>query len=166
MKLISRKKCQSSYVLKYPICHFGSFVSMHPFQNFLFGPITFCWVLWKTFYVIMLKKCLKSYPTHPCTYQSWENKLNYFKLPSQDFKNSFLFQLPIMILEAWQVELESAYSFGFQSSEKIILIIKLLWANFCQLLRCDVFFSPKWCSKRSIFRGKTCLYKGQKYFNL
>ena len=52
-------KWQSGYFL--PNCHFGTFVPVHRFQNF-FGKMTFGWVLWKSYYTLLLKKCLRPCP--------------------------------------------------------------------------------------------------------
>ena len=55
-----------------------------------FCQMTSRWILWKTYYMIFPKKMSLdlSRPVHVLI---WEDKLNYFKFPSLDFKNSFWF---------------------------------------------------------------------------
>ena len=56
------QKCQNGKVAIFlPNCHFGTFVPVHGFQIF-FAKITFDWVLWKSYYTLLPKKCLRPCP--------------------------------------------------------------------------------------------------------
>ena len=44
-----------------PNCHFGTFVPVQRFQ-ICFGKMTFGWVLWKSYYTLLMKKCLRPCP--------------------------------------------------------------------------------------------------------
>ena len=52
------QKCQNGKMAIFlPNSHFGTFVPLHWFQNY-FCQMTSPWVLWKTYYWLLLKKCL------------------------------------------------------------------------------------------------------------
>ena len=60
-------------------------LSIH-FKNSL-GQMTFRWMLWKTYYTLLLKKCLRAL-SRAVHVLIRKDKLNYLKFPSWDLKNS------------------------------------------------------------------------------
>ena len=57
-----RKKCQNGKVAIFCQIAISALLSMCiNFKN-SFGQMTFCWVLWKTYYTFLLKKCLRPCP--------------------------------------------------------------------------------------------------------
>ena len=94
-------KWQSGYFL--PNSHFGTFVPVHRFQKF-FLPNDFSLNIMKDILHTFAQKVSLA-PSRAVHVLIREDKLNYFKFPSLDFKNSFLFWIAGIILEAWNVEL-------------------------------------------------------------
>ena len=77
-----------------------------------FGQMTSGWALWKTYYALLLKKCLKPCPG-PSIYLSEKIIWIILTFPHRIPK---ILSVAWMILEAWDVESVSAYSFIFQLS--------------------------------------------------
>ena len=81
-----------------------------------FCQMTSFWVLWKTYYWLLLKKCLWSCPG-PSMYLS--ERINWiFQVSFIGFQKFFLFWVAGILLDAWAMELESAHFFVVMPSEK------------------------------------------------
>ena len=80
-------KWQSGYFL--PNCHFGTFFPVYRFQNFFLQNDFWLSIMKELFHIFAEKVSQAlSRPVHVLT---WEDKLNHFKFPTVDFKNSFFF---------------------------------------------------------------------------
>ena len=90
-------RCTGKKVPKYKVAIFCQIAILaHLFLcndfKFFFGIMNFGWVLWKSYYTLLLKKCLRPCP---CLYMYLSQRINwiaYFKFPLVDFKNSFCFR--------------------------------------------------------------------------
>ena len=88
LELTQGQKCQNGKVAIFlPNSHFGTFFPVHRFQNFF---------LPNDFSLNIMKDLLNNFPqkvslnlSRPVHVLIWEDKLNYFKFTSLDFKNSF-----------------------------------------------------------------------------
>ena len=80
-------KWQSGYFL--PNSHFGTFAPVHRFQKF-FWPNDF-WLSVMKYLLHTFAQKVSQALSRPVHVLIWEDKLNYFKFPSLDFKNSFWF---------------------------------------------------------------------------
>ena len=79
------KNCQNGYLAKkQPLCHFGTFFPVHQFQKF-FLPNDFSLIIMKDLLHNFSQKVYLAL-SRPVHVLIWEDKLNYFKLPSLDFK--------------------------------------------------------------------------------
>ena len=101
---------------KMPIWLFGKNVAFLPSWHFCpcacsFGQMSSGWVLWKTSYKLLLKKCLRTCPGLPI---SLPKRMNWI---ISSFPQVFLFWIAWMILEGWEVELEWVHSINIQTSE-------------------------------------------------
>jgi len=85
------QKCQNGKVATFlPNIHFGTFVPVHRFQKFLLSNDFSLSVIKDLFYTFTKKVSqVLSMAVHVLIK---EDKLNYFKFPSLDFKNSFCFE--------------------------------------------------------------------------
>ena len=68
-------------------CQNGTFWSVHGIWNF-FGPNDFIWGAMKVPFSDFIQKMSQA-PSSSVQVLIWEDKLDYLKNPSQDFKNSF-----------------------------------------------------------------------------
>ena len=82
----------------------------------------------------MLKKCLRPSPGPSIHLLIQEDRLIHFKFPLLDFKTFFLFWVAVMILEALDVELEWAHSFGYHTNLKTLWDSPLLLPRVCHSL--------------------------------
>ena len=62
---------QSGYFL--PNSHYATFVTVHRFKIF-FSTLASCWVLWKSYYTFLLKKCLRPCP---CPFKYLSERINW-----------------------------------------------------------------------------------------